>query len=155
MRRVGTPPLAGQSYRTRAGVYGLILHPDGLLLTEQADPGPEVQLPGGGIDPGESPVPALSREALEETGWSVRVLRRLGAYQRYTYMPEYDMWARKICHIYLCRTGICQGLPREPGHEAMICSPEAAVSLLGPVGDALHVANYFDLPMDLRRLNND
>ena len=55
------------------------------------------------MDPGEGAVAALQRECLEETGWTIRVLRRLGAFQRYAYLPEYDVWARKVCHIYLAR----------------------------------------------------
>ena len=30
-------------------------------------------------------------------------IRRLGALQRFAYMPEYDLWARKVCHVYLAR----------------------------------------------------
>ena len=96
-------------------------------MTHQADPGPETQLPGGGIDPGEGPLQALYREAREETGWSLGVLRKLGVYQRFTYMPEYDLWARKICHIYLCAPRLCLGPPTETGHTALWLSPEAAL----------------------------
>ena len=46
---------------------------------------------------------ALHRECREETGWRIRVLRRIGAYQRYAYMPEYGLWAHKVCAVYLAR----------------------------------------------------
>ncbi|MFF5342243.1 NUDIX domain-containing protein [Streptomyces althioticus] len=34
-------------------------------------------LPGGGMDPGESPLEAAEREVREETGWSGLVIERL------------------------------------------------------------------------------
>lgn len=71
-----------------------------MLLTHQDAPEPEVQLPGGGIDPGESPVQALIREVYEETGWRISRPRRLGAYRRFTYMPEYDLWGEDLPDLH-------------------------------------------------------
>ena len=103
MRRYGQSVRNDVNYRHRPGAYGVILHLDKILLTHQAWPEAELQLPGGGIDTGESAVQALHRECMEETGWKIQIDRRLGAYQRFTYMPDYGFWAQKICHIYLCR----------------------------------------------------
>lgn len=140
MRRYGETIRPGRTYTDRPGAYGVIrLGPD-ILLTEQAEPGPELQLPGGGIDPGESPAAALRREAREETGWTIQVLRRMGAFQRYAYMPEYDLWARKICMVYLCRPVLRRGAPSEPGHRAVWAPIETAARLLGNAGDRAFVA---------------
>ncbi len=106
-----------------------------MLITEQRAPEREFQLPGGGIDPGESPVRALHRECLEETGWSIQILRHLGVYQRFCYMPEYDLWAHKICHIYLCRPGLRQDEPSEAGHRALWLPVELASRALSVAGD--------------------
>jgi 8-oxo-dGTP diphosphatase len=105
------------------------------LLTHQAEPLPEFQLPGGGIDPGESAVVALHREVLEETGYSIAKPRKLGAYRRFTYMPEYDKWAEKLCHIYLARPVLRHGPPREPGHTAIWMPIDVAVAELANEGD--------------------
>ena len=96
----------------------------------------EVQLPGGGIDAGEHPVAALHREVFEETGWSIAAPRRLGAFRRFTYMPEYDLWAEKLCTIYLALPVRRHGPPSEPGHTALWLSPEAALGMLYNDGDA-------------------
>ncbi len=140
MRRFGDPVRPDQTYRTRPGVYAVIRDGGDVLITEQAEPVREFQLPGGGIDPGESPLPALHRECLEETGWRIAVLRRLGAFQRFTFMPEYDLWARKVCHVYLARPALRRGAPAEPGHRAVWAPIATAARLVGNDGDRAFLA---------------
>ncbi len=62
-------------------VAGAIFSPDRskILLIKRRDV-PVWVLPGGGIDPGESPNTAIVREVLEETGFSVKVNRLVGDY---------------------------------------------------------------------------
>ncbi|MEM0978045.1 MAG: NUDIX hydrolase [Pseudomonadota bacterium] len=130
------------TYTDRVGVYAIIQKGRSILLTEQADPGPEIQLPGGGIDPGESPLAALHREVFEETGWRIAAPRRLGAYKRYAYMPEYDLWARKICIIYSVQAVRALGPPREEGHRALWTDAVTAPDLLANSGDRAFFINY-------------
>ncbi|PRX37107.1 8-oxo-dGTP diphosphatase [Meinhardsimonia xiamenensis] len=157
-RRFGQPPESARRYRRRPGVYAVISDGRDVLMTWQAEPVPEFQLPGGGIDPGESPVAALHREVLEETGWRIGRIRRLGAYRRFTYMPEYDLWAEKLCMIYLARPVCRHGPPLEPGHAAVWFTPELAVEALASDGDrhflrrALEVATRRDAAAPLRRI---
>lgn len=127
MRRFGQTPTSGQKYRRRPGVYCILLRGGSVLTTFQSNPIPEFQLPGGGIDQGEHPITALHREVREETGWRIKVQKRLGCYKRFTYMPEYDLWAEKICHIYLARPVLRLSDPTEQGHEAVWMHPSAAL----------------------------
>ena len=142
IRRFDEPIRAGVQYRNRAGAYGLILRGHHALLTFQSQPKAEYQLPGGGIDPGETPIKALHREVMEETGWGIRVSHRLGAFQRYTYMPDYDLWARKICHIYLCHPTRKMGPIVEPFHKAEWRDATEASSLLANAGDRHFVQQF-------------
>lgn len=135
IRRYGESLRSGQAYRRRPGVYAILAEGDAILTTFQQDPKPEFQLPGGGIDPGEHPVAALHREVIEETGWRIAGVRRLGAYRRFTYMPEYDLWAEKVCTIYLARPVLRLGPPTEPGHTAVWMSAAQALQELGTQGD--------------------
>jgi 8-oxo-dGTP diphosphatase len=135
IRRFGEPVRPGQRYRRRPGVYAVILQGDSLLATHQMAPVPEFQLPGGGIDRGEQPIAALHREVYEETGWRIAIDRRLGAFRRFTYMPEYDLWAEKLCTVYLARPVRRLGLPTEPGHTALWLEAGTALDLLGNDGD--------------------
>lgn len=143
MRRYGEPVKPGQKYRVRPGVYAVLIRNGRVLTTHQADPVPEYQLPGGGIDPGEHPIPALHREIFEETGWKVEVIQRLGAYRRFTFMPDYDKWAEKICTIYLGRPVLRLGPPTEPGHTALWLPPEQALDQITNVGDRAFLAAVF------------
>ncbi|MDS9467125.1 NUDIX hydrolase [Paracoccus sp. MBLB3053] len=115
--RFGTPPGA-RRYRLRPGAYALLIRDGAALVTFQHAPEPEWQLPGGGIDAGESPIAALHREVYEETGWTIGSPSRLGVYRRFCFMPEYDYWAEKLCSVWIARPIRRLGPPTEPGHEA-------------------------------------
>lgn len=52
-------------------------------------------LPGGGIDPGETPEHAIEREILEETGFTVKATRLVG-----DYLPL-NRLARRV-HLFAC-----------------------------------------------------
>lgn len=144
MRRYGEAVKSGQIYRPRPGVYAVLLDGGHVLTTHQAEPIPEYQLPGGGIDPGEHPIPALHREVLEETGWKIAITRRLGAYRRFTYMPDYDKWAEKICTIYLAQPILRLGPPSEPGHTALWLAADEALERISNVGDRAFLARALD-----------
>lgn len=135
IRRHGEAVKAGQPYRRRPGVYAVLLREDALLLTHQAHPVPEFQLPGGGIDSGEQPMAALHREVFEETGWSMSSPRFAGVYRRFTYMPDYDLWAEKLCRIFVARPILCLGPPREAGHQAVWTTVTEGLALLTNAGD--------------------
>ncbi|MCA3513596.1 MAG: NUDIX hydrolase [Rhodobacter sp.] len=141
IRRHGEPLKPGQRYRRRPGVYAVLLRGDSILTTFQQAPVPEFQLPGGGIDAGEQPVTALHREVIEETGWKIDVIRRIGAFRRFTYMPEYDLWAEKLCTVYLARPVLRLGPPGEAGHTAVWLPVEDAVARLGNPGDRAMLAS--------------
>lgn len=141
--RVGTPVENERRYKLRPGAYA-ILERDGLvLLTHQSVPAPEYQLPGGGIDPGEHMIPALHREIVEETGWRAGPLRRIGAFRRFTFMPEYDLWAEKLCHVFVGRPTLQMGPPLEPDHIPVWTTPEEAKSMVANEGDRLFLLKFF------------
>lgn len=140
IRRYGEPVKPGQRYRRRAGVYGVLLDGDAVLLTHQAEPIPEYQLPGGGIDPGENPIAALHREVYEETGWHIGPVRHIGTFRRFTYMPEYDKWAEKLCTIFVARPTLRLGPPTEAGHTAIWAAAEMALELVTNQGDRVMLA---------------
>ena len=81
--RFGEPIRRDVKYKLRPGAYAILPLGGRLLLTHQAEPEDEYQLPGGGIDAGESPIAALHREVFEETGWHIATPRKIGFYRRF------------------------------------------------------------------------
>ena len=140
IRRYGERVDPAMRYTLRPGAYVILQRGSDLLLTIQDGEEPELQLPGGGIDPGEHPIPALHREVLEETGWGMTRPTRLGAFRRFTYMPEYDKWAEKICTVYFATPTRRYGPPLEAGHHAVWVPLQLAPALLTNEGDADFVA---------------
>lgn len=132
MRHFGPKPDPGRRYTRRPGAYAMLVRGNAALMTLETTPlsGSEIQIPGGGIDPGETPLQALHREVMEETGWRIKVERRIGWYQRHTYMPDYDMYAHKICHIFLARPTFRIGPPLEPHHEVFWTDIDTAIALV-------------------------
>lgn len=135
IKRYGEPPISDQIYRHRPGVYAVLLRGQDVLLTHQATPVPEFQLPGGGIDKGEHPIAALHREVMEETGWHIGPVRWLGVFRRFTYMIEYDLWAEKVCTVYVARPVMQLGPPTEAGHTPVWMHADMARGLLGANGN--------------------
>lgn len=133
--RFGNPPLPGVSYRWRPGAYGVLLWGMQILLTRQTTGKiDDLQLPGGGLDPGEQTLPALIRELREETGYTAIAQRRIGGYRQFTWMDDYGFHAQKICHIYLLRPGLRLGPPEEAGHAAVWMSLRRAARVLPAPG---------------------
>ena len=143
MRRFGERLKSDITYKKRVGVYGIIRVDNDLLLTEQDND--EIQLPGGGSDPNEHLLHTLIRETLEETGWKIQPKRRIGVYQRFVFMPEYNFWAHKICHIYHCEGIYPTNYKLEQGHLPIISSPEQAITLLESEGDRFFVKKFYQL----------
>lgn len=142
IRRVGDAPISGKRYRMRAGAYAILPLKGRFLTVAQITDEVEVMLPGGGIDPGESPLQALHREVLEETGWSIARPRRMGAFRRFVFMPEYDLWAEKLCHVYVAHPVRQVTDPIEPDHHTMVLSADEAIGALGNAGDRMFMQRY-------------
>ena len=123
-------------YTHRPGVYAILLRGRDMLLTWQAGIHNEFQLPGGGIDAGEHPLPALRREVFEETGWRIGAARKIGTYRRFAYMPEYDIHAEKVAHVYLARPTRPLGPPLEDEHDAIWVPADMAADLVVDPGGA-------------------
>jgi 8-oxo-dGTP diphosphatase len=87
----------GWEYTDRPGAYALIVR-DGALLIVDENSG--WFLPGGGLEDGESPVDALHREMLEETGFQIRAPEAITRVCQYMISQSEHTAYAKDCHIF-------------------------------------------------------
>jgi 8-oxo-dGTP diphosphatase len=144
IRRIGEVPHRGQRYTLRPGAYVILPIGRRFLLTAETGRDYDIQLPGGGIDPGESPLQALYREVREEIGWSISKPRRLGAFRRYVFMPEYNLWAEKLCTVFVAKPTRQLHNPIEQNHETLILDADDAIAALGNDGDRMFLRTYVE-----------
>lgn len=99
-----------KQYRHRASV--IVVHNNKILGFHAIDPESQqkyIFIPGGQIDPGETPEQTAIRETLEETGYKIRLLPNLTLRRRYEFP-----WNGKINH---CDTVFFVGVLDEDWHE--------------------------------------
>ena len=76
----------------RESVKGILFHQNQILMIMRRDC-PVWVLPGGGIDPGETPEEAVVREFEEETGLKVSIIRKIAKYEPLNRLT-------KVTHFY-------------------------------------------------------
>jgi len=93
----------------RSTVKAIILHEGKVLLNRcrDANNGEYFSLPGGGQEQFETMAEALHRECLEETGYSVEMVRFAALMEEICLDPfireHYLQYAHKMLHIFVCR----------------------------------------------------
>jgi len=117
---------------------------DNLLLVSQFREAAEnelLEIPAGGIEPGEDPVTAVNREMQEETGYYPRKLKSLGGfYSAPGYCTEY-------LHLYLATDLVASQLFAEDTEEiSLVRVPLSKVSELiasGSIRDSKSLAGLY------------
>jgi len=131
--------LTGLSYRPRDGAYALIAR-DGLIALVRH--GGKLDLPGGGMDPGETPEDAVVRECREETGFAVRTGALIGEVVQY-FLNDGD--APVANHARIFEADILSEHPEtkvEMDHETVWLTPQAVLLGLEKEGYAAVVLSW-------------
>ncbi len=81
--------------KTRTGCRGIVVRDGQILLSHETVTGWYL-LPGGGLEPGETPEACCVREIEEETGYVVRPLRQ------FLTLNEYYEEYRYVSHYFVC-----------------------------------------------------
>jgi 8-oxo-dGTP diphosphatase len=118
----------GVRYRQRTGAYGFLIR-DGKIACARVGYGePYIyDLPGGGVDPGETPEIAVVREFIEETGLEVAVVTAAGQTAQYFVMEDGEP-VNNLAHFYEVRL-LAEAPERkvEPDHELVWLDPLEAL----------------------------
>ena len=85
---------------TRLGAFAVVLDRGGRLLLVRQVRSARWTLPGGGVHFGESPLEAVTREVLEETGFRVVVTGLLGTHDN-VYTPDDGVRRHGVRLLYL------------------------------------------------------
>lgn len=98
-------------YIDRPGSYGVVARDGEVLVVREAS---GIFLPGGGIEPGETPREALEREIAEETGFRVDAAREVGRAGQYTGTNAAGRAYFKKCVFYDVEVDFESGRRNEP-----------------------------------------
>jgi 8-oxo-dGTP diphosphatase len=90
-------PIAGLDYQPRPGAYAVAIE-DGRVLVVDEESG--LFLPGGGIEPDESPIEALHREVMEETGFAITHASPLARLRQFAISRGSGKAYDKDCHVF-------------------------------------------------------
>lgn len=85
--------------RVRLGARGIIIDENGKIALFNKSNKNEYKLPGGGIDEGENPSEAFKREALEETGCEIEIIKSLGTIEEHKSLDNF----KQISYIFVAK----------------------------------------------------
>ena len=85
--------------RVRKGARGIIINEEGKIAIFNKVNKNEYKLPGGGIDEGETPKEAFKREALEETGCQIQIIKELGTIEEHKSLENF----KQISYLFVAK----------------------------------------------------
>lgn len=132
MSDAGTPVFgrapAGVTPVARPSAYAIVPGDGGRLALVRTTKG--WFLPGGGIEPGESPADAVVREAREECGLGLAPGKELGCATEIVRSEAEDTWFEKRCTFVLAAVTASGLACSEDDHALAWLVPAAAVGVL-------------------------
>ena len=75
--------------RVKYGARGIIIREDGKIAIFNKSNKNEYKLPGGGVDKGEDIKEDFKREALEETGCEIEIIKELGTIEEHKSLDNF------------------------------------------------------------------
>jgi 8-oxo-dGTP diphosphatase len=126
----------------RPSAYGLVVDSENRIAVVRTPLG--FFLPGGGMEPGETPRDAVLREVLEECGLEVRIGAWSARAVDFVYSPTEQVHFEKRNTFLDARPSGPRVTPREPDHELEWMSPPAAAANLAHPSHRWAVEQWVD-----------
>ena len=117
----------GVAYKYRPSAYALVRNSDGDFAVARTPVA--CFLPGGGIDPGETPEETIGREAQEECGLVLKPLSRIGLAIEFAYSIENDAYYEKDS-VFIEAQVVGTAAASEPDHQLLWLNPSEAIAAL-------------------------
>lgn len=118
----------GKEYRQRVGAYAVAFDSEGRVALVEAPAARTDErrlfLPGGGIEPDETPEDCVRRECLEELGLPARVGECLCTGEEYVFSEKSGDYMHLIGHCYRAALGEKVQEPVETDHILIWADPE-------------------------------
>lgn len=136
--------LAGRAYGERPAAFG-ILERDGqvaVVRIEKPDGAAWIDLPGGGVDPGETPEEGVVREYGEEAGLKVAVSAPFARADQFFVNTEGQAWNNRSDFYVLELVGEDPTLKVEDDHQLIWLAPLEAITSLRHDSHAWAVAAW-------------
>ena len=120
----------GGQYESRKSARAILENADGLIALQSITKHNFYKLPGGGIEPSESPEVAVLREVREEVGAGAVIVTPIGM------VIEYRATLLHISYAYHCKVEGVIGVPNlesdelADGHETLWVPPDTAVQTI-------------------------
>lgn len=134
----------GRVYRDRRAAFGVALRDGAIAAVKVSKPGhaPWHDLPGGGVEAGESEPQAVKREFGEETGLVIEVGEPIARADQFMINTDGDAYNIRAAVYEATVVGEAPDLKVEADHELVWLSPDEAVRLLRHDAHAWAVAAW-------------
>ena len=130
--------------RTRFGARGIIQNDEGKIAVFNKQVKNEYKLPGGGIDEGEDPYVAFEREAIEETGCTLKGIQILGEIEerqgKENFLQKSFIFISKVKENL--GTLLLTEKEKEEGAILHWLEPKEALAIMEGCIDDLHASSY-------------
>lgn len=96
---IGEKAVELENPRLRLAARGIVIREDGKIAVFNKSNKNEYKLPGGGLEGEEEPEEGFKREALEETGCEVEIIKALGTTEEYKSLNNF----KQISYVFVSK----------------------------------------------------
>ena len=143
----GIEPIEMKDFRLRKAARGIVIREDGKIAIQNKSNKNEYKLVGGGIEGDEDPKVAFKREALEEAGCEIDIIKEIGITEEYKSLQN----LKQISNIFIAK--VIKDIhalnltdkEKSEGAKLLWLEPKEALQLVTNCYDKLLPSDYDDV----------